>query len=164
MNIQFTGTAGDPTLKLMKDTTMPSNERKMTLEEKLVQNIKSDTIMALVGDEDALLELTKRAINEALYQPIRTKDSYGRINEAKDSPVVAAARSIANTACQSIANDMIAEMMQSEAVKDKVQEMIAATMPVVIRDWLEAGLSSKLEQSISEAKVTLIDAMKSGDY
>jgi len=42
--------------------------------------------MALVGDEDALLELTKRAVNEALYQPRRVRVESGYQPAAHDLP------------------------------------------------------------------------------
>jgi hypothetical protein len=79
----------------------------MSLEEKLVQVLKDEKLFALVGDEDAITELTTRAIREALFTPIVEKDRWGSINRQADAPVVAAARDIAQKAVSKVVADMI---------------------------------------------------------
>lgn len=44
---------------------MSDNSPKMTLEERIVQTLKDDSLMKLVGDEDAITELVKRAISRS---------------------------------------------------------------------------------------------------
>lgn len=56
---------------------MTNNSLGMTFEERIVSTLKDDKLMALVGDEDAITDLVKRAISETLFKPVVTKDRYG---------------------------------------------------------------------------------------
>ena len=136
---------------------MSDNERKMTLEEKLVQKIKTDSLMSLVGDEDALLELTKRALNEALYQPRHEKVGYS--THTRDSPVVAASRKAADMACTVIADRIIKEIMSDKTVREEINKAIGVMLPSVIRGWLETGLSTHLEKASADAQSNLREAL-----
>lgn len=112
---------------------MSSNSPKMTLEERIVQTIKSDTLMALVGDEDAITELTKRAIHEALYQPQKVVGPYS--TSTIDSPVVAAARDVAKQAAQQVVKEMVDALVADDAFRASVRQAIAETFPGAIADF-----------------------------
>ena len=137
---------------------MSDNESKMTLEEKLVQKIKTDSLMALVGDEDAIHELVKRAITEALYQPRRTMKSYGGYDEI-DSPIVEATREIAEGACKVIAERIIKEIMSDKTIREEINKAIGSMLPAVIRGYLDAGLTTHLESASTDAQLKLREAL-----
>lgn len=132
-----------------------SNERKMTLEERIVQNIKSDTLMTLVGDEDAILELTRRAVSEALYQPKRVPKSYGGWEE-KDSPVIDAARDVAKKAIEKIADAEIERLASDPVVIQQVRECLAAAFPGA----MESRMYAFVDGAITRAKMDTINAVQ----
>lgn len=130
-----------------------SNEAKMTLEEKLVQTIKSDSLMALVGDEDAITDLVKRAIHEALYQPTRIPKSYGGFDEA-DSPVVEATRDITKRAVESCINDLVAELSQDDDFKTSIREAMVMILP----STLHTAITEGARQSANEEAHSVLHA------
>jgi len=138
---------------------MPDNVSKMTLEEKLVQKIKGDSLMSLIGDEDAMLILVKRALHEALYQPIRKHSPSGYNTRTEDSPVVAATRQAADTACATIAGRIVKEIMSDETIRKEINNAIGVMLPSVILGWLETGLSTHLEKSSADAQIQLREAL-----
>lgn len=129
---------------------MSSNSPKMTLEERIVQTIKSDTLMALVGDEDAITELTKRAIHEALYQPQKVVGPYS--TSTIDSPVVAAARDVAKKAAEQVSKEMIEELCMRADFRAAVRQAIAEIMPAT----MEAFCLNMVGQVTSRAKVDAV--------
>ncbi len=137
---------------------MSDNERKMTLEEKLVQKIKGDSLMSLIGDEDAILELVKRAITEALYQPRRTMKQYGGYDEI-DSPLVEATRKLAESACKIIAERIIKEIMSDKTIREEINKAIGVMLPAVIRGYLDMGLKSHLESASADVEINLREAL-----
>lgn len=137
---------------------MTSNAATMSLEEKLVQHIKSDSLLSLVGDEDAILELTRRAIREALFQPIRVPRQYGGVDE-KESLVVTTARSVAKQAVERVVDEEIAALTERPEVRAAVREALAATMPVVIRDKVGEWINNLTESAAMEAADKLREAM-----
>ena len=70
---------------------MTSNSANMTFEEKVVQHIKEQSISVLMDDEQALTDLTRRAVNEALFKDRADSNGYNR----KEAPVHEYAREIA---------------------------------------------------------------------
>ena len=126
-----------------------SNSEKMTLEERVVQKIKSDTLMALVGDEDAILELAKRAVREALYQPQRKARSYGGWDES-DSVVVEAARDVAKQVSEKVTTTLVEELLSDKEFKKKLTETIAQVFPSIISSTLERQLGVFITMSSRE--------------
>lgn len=108
-----------------------SNEAKMTLEERMVQTLKSDHLMKLVGDEDAITELVTRAIREALFQPKRVPRSYGGFDET-DSIVVREARNVAQKAAEKVAAELCEELMKSDSFRDNVREAMVRCLPQIM--------------------------------
>lgn len=138
-----------------------TNSAKMTLEERLVQKIKGDTLASLIGDEDAILELTKRAIQEALFQPQRTPKQYGGYTEM-DSIAVAAARAAANRACDKIATETVTKLMSDQAVRAALDAAFAKMMPGAIYHWLNQGLEQRLKEAGMEIEANIRNAISQG--
>jgi len=129
---------------------MNTNSPKMTLEEKLVQNLKEEKLYALLGDEDALLELVRRALHEALFQPTRIPRQYGGWDD-KDSVVVAAARQMAKDGCAKLVDEMIAQILADPHIKTVIKEAIAVAMPEAIGHRIVNHLATFGELTVSEA-------------
>lgn len=128
-----------------------SNSAAMTLEERVVQKIKDDTLMAVIGDEDAILELTKRALREALFQPRRNPDQgYGSSREL-DSPVVEAAREAARNVAKSIAETLLAD----EEVRVKVAEAVAKAVPAAIAGQIHDIIRESVRYDVMDAQGVL---------
>lgn len=127
-----------------------SNQAKMTLEEKITQTIKSDTLMSLVGDEDAITELVERAIREALYQPVRIRKQYGGYEE-KDSVVVHEARAVANAAAKSLTEKMVEKLLKDEVFVEQVQAAMLATIPHALMSGLVSGLQWQAQEAAQNA-------------
>ena len=121
-----------------------SNEAKMTLEEKITQRIKDDTLMAVVGDEDAITDLVKRALDEALFQPIRIRKEYGGYDEY-DSPVVAAARDAAKEVCGNITEHLTKHLLDNEEVRKAIIDHVVASLPNIIGEIMAGTLRSHAE-------------------
>ena len=121
---------------------MSSNSQNMTLEEKIVEQIKRYGLHELLDDEDAIAELAKRAVKEALIQPrrIAAEGYYGRYEE-KDSPIVEAARKMA----EQIAVSASAELAADAEFQKLLREAMAAALPNAIGNSL-SGLVMTLQQ------------------
>lgn len=107
-----------------------SNSNKMSLEDKLVERIKTTELFALVGDEDALRKLTERAITEALFQPRRFKSGYS--TEERDSPLVAATREAAEKAANHVMSHVIDELCKNPEFVSKCVEAVSAHLPMAV--------------------------------
>lgn len=136
------------------------NEAKMTLEEKIVQRLKNDTLMAVIGDEDALLELTKRAIQEALFQPQKRDSGYGR-TENIDSIVVAAARKVAQKAIEKVTDQCTEELMANPEFKTKFGEFIAQAIPTIILERFDRNITDNFRRGMMDNHETLRAMAKS---
>lgn len=138
-----------------------TNEAKMSLEEKIVQRLKDDTLMMAVGDEDMLTDLVKRAINEALFQRQKVKEQgwNGRTYE-KDSLVVEVAKEVVRPVCESIAKGMVEKVLLDADVKAAIND----AMPRLIFDAMklnaEAVVNRLVEQSSWEAQSRVLEAIK----
>lgn len=107
-----------------------SNSAKMTVEEMLVQKIKTDSLASIITDEDVLTKLAQRAIQEALFQPRRKESTgYGNWTELP-SPVVTAATMIA----QEIAMTIGEVLKKDQALMQAVREAIIIGLPNEIRN------------------------------
>lgn len=103
-----------------------TNERAMTLEDKIVQELKADTLGKLV-DEDGLKKLVERAIREALYQP-RVQGT-GFNAERKDSPVVEAARKTADAMVTQVCAKIVEEALTDPALRKAVLDAFVVCLP-----------------------------------
>jgi hypothetical protein len=148
-------------VRLLPNAGDMSNESKMTLEERIVQNIKSDTLMTLVGDEDAILELTRRAVSEALYQPRRVKKDWGGWDD-KDSPVTEAAREVAKKAIEKIAEAEIERLTSDPAVIQQVRECLAVAFPDAMGSRMYAFVDAAIQRTKMETFGAVQEAIRNG--
>lgn len=119
---------------------MSSNSQNMTLEQKIVEQIKRYGLHELLDDEDAIAELAKRAVKEALIQPRRALgDGYGRYTE-QDAPVVAAARDLA----KQLADDVAAKLAADAEFQKLLRDAMADALPNAISNSL-AGVVTMLQ-------------------
>lgn len=130
-----------------------SNAAKMTVEERLVQRLKDDTVLAAITDEDALTKLAERAIKEAFFQPRRVPDgsSWGRSYTEKDSPVVEAARSVAEKMAKDAAERMLADPENQALLHDA----IVKALPQVLTGLLTSLIQSNIQSQANTALMTL---------
>lgn len=135
------------------------NATKMSLEQRFVQNLKEERLFALLGDEDALTELVKRAIHEALYQPERIHAGYGRIEE-KDSIVVKTAKEIAARVADKLIADMATELLADQTVRLAVLEAMARGIPEAIRNGLYGAVQSFGTQTADATLMRVQDAIR----
>jgi hypothetical protein len=119
---------------------MAVNSKSMTLEEKLVQHIKEIGLGALIGDEDSITELTRRAITEALYQPLRVKEDYRTVE--RDSPVVAAARDIAKQAIAALVEEQVKKLAADPEAMRAIRESVVMFLPQAVREATQGLVQS----------------------
>lgn len=133
---------------------MTSNSENMTLEEKIVQNLKDDKLMALVGDEDAIMELVKRAIQESLFKDRKEPHPQMRYETIyKPSPVVEAAEGVAKQFADKAIGEIFEELLKS----DEFKEIIRRATPIAIMNAMNNYAKSSIEASFSQ------NLMKSSD-
>jgi len=136
-----------------------SNAAKMTLEEKLVQHIKDVGLGALITDEDAITELTRKAVESALLQPRRTKDGY-QYNE-KDSPVVESARAVADMALAKIFDERVAILFASPEALDCLNKAIAIAFPVALEKAASNALHTAFASTRFEIEGSILQQLRS---
>ena len=135
---------------------------KPSLEDKIVSTLKDDTLAKLVDDEGAITELVKRAIHEALFQPIRNPNrSYGS-SEMLDSPVVAAARDVAQEYSKAIAKELVDELLADPENKQKVRSAIIALLPQALTGYIDQSIRSLTASSATEAMNIIRSMANSG--
>ena len=135
---------------------MANNASQMTLEERITQRIKDDTLMAVVGDEDAINELVKRALDEALFQPRRIDTKSYRGYEERDSPVIAAAREAAGKVGERIAEKMVEHLMADEEVRKAMLDHMVACVPSL----LASGMMGMFDSARLQTESALREKMR----
>lgn len=139
---------------------MTSNSEKMTLEEKLVQQIKTTTLAGLIDDEDAIASLVKKAIHEALFQ---SRIIYtGKYGESKkiDSPVVEAARDVVKQATSKIIEELIVDLLQKDEFKTIVRDMFADMLPLVMKEYITGYVREFQELTFTNNIIRFKDCIK----
>lgn len=138
-----------------------SNSPQMSLEERLVQKLKDETFMSLIGDEDAITELVKRALKEALCQPIRVERQYGGY-DLRDSIVVTAARAVANDLVRKHMETVLTDLSKDEGFNKMLHEAIAAALPYAITNRLTDLITQATQQEQSRTISVVQEAIKRG--
>ena len=132
-----------------------SNVAKMTLEEKLVQHLKKDTLMNAIGDEDMMTELVKRALHEALFQERSVGQGYDTRKEP--SLAVQTAKQIASEACAEVAREMFAEVVERPAVKQAIHD----ALPHLVLNALKDAVAGDVRNAFSQASLDAEDRIRS---
>jgi len=105
-----------------------------------------DFVLDLMSDE-AMRDLAKRTIREALFQPVRMKTSEYSTRE-QDSPAVDAARRIANLAAKEIVDRMTRHLINDDEFRKLVAEALATALPQVIRGFWHEQIERQQEQAV----------------
>jgi hypothetical protein len=122
----------------------------MTLEERLVQHIKDTGLGVLINDEDAITELTRRAVHEALIQPRRVPRQFGGYEE-KTSPLVDAARDIAQETVKRIMEAEIKRLMEDPETMKLVRSALAEAFPHAIQTAAQSFYQSVSQHAYIQA-------------
>jgi len=139
---------------------MTSNSAQMSLEEKLVQHIKTTSFMLLIDDEDAITELTRRALTEALVQKRRVStNSYGGYTE-HDSPVVEAARNVATKALEKLMQDEIDKLLATPDTLIQLRKAMMMMLPKILEEKIGAVYQGIVQHSSNEA----LEILRNGGF
>lgn len=128
-----------------------SNTIGMSLEERIVQKLKDDTLMQLIGDEDAITDLVKRALHLALFA--ERKDYRGN---TEPSPVT----QVAKEAAQKLAARMVDQALEDETIRKKLFEAIVAALPTAIENYASYAISSIGKRSSMDAMTAVQEALR----
>lgn len=136
---------------------MSQNSAAMGLEERIVQRLKDDTLMSLIGDEDAMTELVRRAVKQALYDKRRVPDgSYGSKEIA--SPAVSAAERTAVAMCETV----MAELLADPKVKQTIRDALLDVLPQAMLTFMSHQMGSLLKMASDEAVMRVRELKQSG--
>jgi len=114
---------------------MSSNSAKMTLEDKVVQHIKDVGMGVLIDDEDAILELVKRAVHAALIDPPQKRSTYGSGWENDGEAIaVKTAREIAKKAADRVTDELVEVLAKDDEFRKKILEAYVLAIPGAIND------------------------------
>ncbi|MEO1105761.1 MAG: hypothetical protein AAFW98_18860 [Pseudomonadota bacterium] len=125
----------------------------MSVEERIVQSIKSDAIVSLVGDEDALLELARRAIAEVMF---KERPGYGYNSRPEPSIIEKAARDQARI----VAQQVVEKACASEDVQSAMREYIAAAMPGALRDAMMGQFQASVDVMVNDAGLRIRESLE----
>ncbi len=106
-----------------------SNSQKMSLEDKIVQRLKDKDLYELVGDEESINELVKRAIQEALFKPVVVSIGLYSQTQTKPSVSVSAAIEVAEKAAQNVVESLVDDLAKNPEFKSAVMAVFAASLP-----------------------------------
>lgn len=134
-----------------------TNEAKMTLEEKLVQRIKSDTLMSAIGDEDMLTELVKRALREALFQERTVGTGYHSRKEP--SLAVSEAQKIAAEAITRLAQEMFEEVVARPDVRKAINDAMPWMVLEAMKQASAYGVVKVMNESRDAAEIAIRNAV-----
>ena len=122
---------------------------------KLIQHVQREGFSWLTDDAEALKELARRAINQALITPIPIPGAsyYDQIKE-RPAPVVAAVQEIAEQVTKEVVAGEVARLKSDPEFLQKLQAAIIAHFPVAIlaavRTTMEEVVEASCRKSIAE--------------
>lgn len=130
---------------LLKDMSMTnvSNSKAMTIEDLLVQRLKTDTLYQLVGDEDALRELTTKALEKALFTTKTVYNDYTRETKELRSAVLQAAE----VPVKELVLDVMKTLSDDPAFRELVRQAVLASIPTAIKEYSKGLVTSLLNQA-----------------
>jgi hypothetical protein len=136
-----------------------SNSKNMTLEEKIVQHLKSEVLYSLVDDEESILTLVKRAIDEALFKPVPVvvinNNGYGSPSYSKDSLVVERARVIANEGIDLLIEKLTNEILNDNELKKVILQEFVKLMPIAVLNRWDSIFNRMIESGSVNTQVDL---------
>jgi hypothetical protein len=132
---------------------MGDNSKQMSVEERITQKIKSESMLAIVGDEDAILQLATRAINEALFKD-RTVSNGNYHTRTLPSPIMEAAINAAKEICAQVVKEELDKMMKNKKVRAALHGAIIKTLPAalahVMKDEIKTSVENMMEMGVMD--------------
>ena len=117
-----------------------SNSNNMSVVEKLTQHIKDTGLSTLMdGDEDAINELSKQAIHEALFKERTINMGYGR-SETKQSKLVEVATEKLEKYLDEMATNIVKQLMEDPVNREIVMAELVRLLPLALVKALQGGL------------------------
>lgn len=135
-------------------TTPNSNSIKRTLEERITEKIRDESLLAILGDEDAITEMVRRSVHEALFSEIPAQS---RNEKPRPSPLVATAGELAKKLCDSHLTPMFDKMLEDPEIKQVIVNTMIRLLPEVIYN----SMFEKFNQSLETTKVLATNDIRS---
>lgn len=136
-----------------------SNSTNMTLEEKIVQKLKDETLFQLIGDEDAITDLVGRAIREALFKDHVDRSGYNSVTTP--SPVMAAARKVAEQAAKEMIEKEVALLLEDEKLRGALLQAFIAAIPSAMENVMRNSFRQIADTANIDAQNNLLNMLRS---
>jgi hypothetical protein len=125
-----------------------SNSKGMSFEEKLIAMIQNDSMMKLVDDDAAMLDLAKRAVEKAVFEPRRKMESgHWNSNNMIPSPAVVAAQH----AAEKIADKIVGDIFSSEDMVKQIRSLTMKMLPDILQNKIITSLEGMARREAGEA-------------
>ncbi len=134
-----------------------TNSQNMTLDQLVVQKIKNESLFALVGDEDFLAKLTKRAIDEALFSKGHAITLDGK---APLPPVVDLAKEHIRRVLDDKVQIWVKEFMDRPDIDNLIRQVILAAFADTIFEATKNGLTGYFYNLSSQNQPLLSNLIK----
>ena len=119
-----------------------SNSNNMSVVEKLTQHIKDTGLSTLMdGDEDAINELSKQAIHEALFKERTISKGYGSY-ETKQSKLVEVATEKLEKLLDEMATNIVKQLMEDPVNREIVMGELVRLLPLALVKAMQGSLYS----------------------
>lgn len=123
---------------------MTSNSENMTLEEKIVQHLKSDTLGKLV-DEDSLAKLVTRAIEESMFKERRVPGANTwSDSRVLNSPAVEAAQAVGREAAKKLIDELVGKMLENQEFRDAICKRFATEIAVAMHEIARSTVTNSI--------------------
>lgn len=133
-----------------------SNSAKMTVEEKVVQSIKTTGLATLLDDEDAIGELVKRALHQALFERVVIKnDYYGKPELHKEPISIEIAREVATEFTKKIIREEMKRIENDPELRNKISSALMQCMPAILSQYAHNVFDTVAVQGAREAMAAL---------
>lgn len=131
-----------------------SNSSAMSLEDRIVQELKEQSLFKLVGDEDAIRDLVKRAITESLYKDRVVGNGYNQTK--RETIVMETAREVAEKAAKELVGEMVEFLKTEKAFQGAVMVAVQAALPQAIENFARGIVQNSVETS----RITAMQAVQ----
>ncbi len=138
---------------------MSDNSSKMSLEEKLVQIIKTNHLSSLIDDEDAMTDLVRRAVSEALFKEVVVRDEYNR-KTTSESLVVQAAR----THAEALVKKVTIELFDNDESHKLIRNLVIDMLPRAIEVYFSNSMSSLMQSFVANSISQLQSLKNNGQF
>ena len=132
----------------------------MSVEQKIVQKLKDETIYQLIGDEDAIEALVGRAIKEALLQERRVLDGYSA--RTVDSPIVAAARDVATQAMKILIQREVDAVVADPVAIGMLHKAFVDQIPIIMSEIVRGTYHTVASQVATNSIATFQEYLRIG--